>query len=300
MLDRLRVKLLSMPRRWKRLLQVATDILLVWLSLWLAFVVRLGTDDMIDVFGEHAWLFITAPVIAIPLFIRFGMYRAVMRYLGNDALIAIAKAVTISALVLSLVVYWYRGAPAPVPRSLVFNYWWLSMLLIGGLRLAMRQYFMGDWYSAVQSVPFLNRQDGLPRVAIYGAGAAGNQLVAALRLGRAMRPVAFIDDDKQIANRVIAGLRVYTAKHIRQMIDETGAQEVLLAIPSATRARRQRFSSPWSRSRCTCAACPASWTWPAAGSRWTTCRRWTSLTCWGATASHRARSCWNGASAVRW
>lgn len=170
MLDRFRVKLLSMPRRWKRLLQVATDILLVWLSLWLAFVVRLGTDDMIDIFGEHAWLFIAAPLIAIPLFIRFGMYRAVMRYLGNDALIAIAKAVTISALVLSLVVYWYRGAPAPVPRSLVFNYWWLSMLLIGGLRLAMRQYFMGDWYSAVQSVPFLNRQDGLPRVAIYGAG----------------------------------------------------------------------------------------------------------------------------------
>ncbi|HDY5039330.1 TPA: polysaccharide biosynthesis protein, partial [Pseudomonas aeruginosa] len=241
MLDRFRVKLLSMPRRWKRLLQVATDILLVWLSLWLAFVVRLGTDDMIDIFGEHAWLFIAAPLIAIPLFIRFGMYRAVMRYLGNDALIAIAKAVTISALVLSLVVYWYRGAPAPVPRSLVFNYWWLSMLLIGGLRLAMRQYFMGDWYSAVQSVPFLNRQDGLPRVAIYGAGAAGNQLVAALRLGRAMRPVAFIDDDKQIANRVIAGLRVYTAKHIRQMIDETGAQEVLLAIPSATRARRREI-----------------------------------------------------------
>lgn len=62
-----------------------------------------------------------------------------------------------------------------------------------------------------------------------------------IRLGRAMRPVAFIDDDKQIANRVIAGLRVYTAKHIRQMIDETGAQEVLLAIPSATRARRREI-----------------------------------------------------------
>ncbi len=159
-----------MPRRQKRILQVATDIGLVWLSLWLAFLVRLGTEDMIDPFGDHAWLFIAAPLTAIPLFIRFGMYRAVMRYLGNDALIAIAKAVTISALVLSLLVYWYRSPPAVVPRSLVFNYWWLSMLLIGGLRLAMRQYFMGDWYSAVQSVPFLNRQDGLPRVAIYGAG----------------------------------------------------------------------------------------------------------------------------------
>ncbi|MEW5071168.1 polysaccharide biosynthesis protein, partial [Pseudomonas aeruginosa] len=140
MLDNLRGRLLGLPRRQKRILQVATDIGLVWLSLWLAFLVRLGTEDMIDPFGDHAWLFIAAPLTAIPLFIRFGMYRAVMRYLGNDALIAIAKAVTISALVLSLLVYWYRSPPAVVPRSLVFNYWWLSMLLIGGLRLAMRQY----------------------------------------------------------------------------------------------------------------------------------------------------------------
>jgi FlaA1/EpsC-like NDP-sugar epimerase len=143
MLDNLRMKLLGLPRRYKRMLQVAADVSLVWLSLWLAFLVRLGTEDMISPFGGHAWLFIAAPLVAIPLFIRFGMYRAVMRYLGNDALIAIAKAVTISALVLSLLVYWYRSPPAVVPRSLVFNYWWLSMLLIGGLRLAMRQYFMG-------------------------------------------------------------------------------------------------------------------------------------------------------------
>lgn len=127
-----------MPRRYKRMLQIIADVILVWLSLWLAFLVRLGTEDMISPFEGHAWLFIAAPLVAIPLFIRFGMYRAVMRYLGNDALIAIAKAVTISALVLSLLVYWYRSPPAVVPRSLVFNYWWLSMLLIGGLRLAMR------------------------------------------------------------------------------------------------------------------------------------------------------------------
>src|SRR5690606_159334 len=80
---------------------------------------------------------------------------------------------------------------------------------------------------------------GLPKVAIYGAGAAGNQLVSALRMGRAMRPVAFIDDDSGIADRVIAGLRVFKPKHIQQMIDETGAQEILLAIPSASRARRR-------------------------------------------------------------
>ncbi|GBL59860.1 membrane protein [Pseudomonas citronellolis] len=202
---------------------------------------RLGTDDLTYPFRVHAWLFIAAPLIAIPLFIRFGMYRAVMRYLGNDALIAIWKAVTISALVLSLVVYWNRSVVEAVPRSLVLNYWWLSLLMVGGLRLAMRQYFMGDWYSAIQVVPFLKQDDGLIKVAVYGAGTAGNQLVAALRLGRVMRPVAFIDDDDEIANRVIAGLRVFKPKHIQQMIEETGAQEILLAIPSASRARRREI-----------------------------------------------------------
>jgi len=236
----LRDRLLGLPRRYKRLLQVLADVILVWISLWLAFVVRLGSLDEIEPLGGHAWLFALAPVLAIPLFIRIGMYRAVMRYLGNDALIAIAKAVTFSSLLLALAIYWYRDAPALVPRSLVFNYWWISLMLLGGLRLMLRQYVLGDWYAGMLSVPF-GRDDGLTRVAIYGAGAAGNQLAAALRMGRAMRPVAFIDDDADLANRVIAGLKVYKPRHIDQMIGDTGASEVLLAIPSASRARRREI-----------------------------------------------------------
>ena len=239
MMHKLRNGLLGLPRRGKRLLQVVTDVVLVWLALWLAFTVRLGLDMLINPFTEHAWLFISAPLIAIPIFIKFGMYRAVMRYFGNDALITIFKAVTLSALVLALVVYWHREPPAVVPRSLVFNYWWLSLVLVGGLRLVMRQYFMGDWYLASQQVPFIRSGEQLPKVAVYGAGAAGNQLVAALRMGRAMRPVAFIDDDNDIATRVIAGLQVFKPKHIQQMIEQTGAQEILLASPSASRARRR-------------------------------------------------------------
>jgi FlaA1/EpsC-like NDP-sugar epimerase len=238
--EKLRSRLVSLPRRNKRLIQVATDVALVWVALWLAFVVRLGDSEAIEPFSGHAWLFALAPIVAIPLFIRFGMYRAVMRYFGNDALLAIAKAVTLSALLLALAVYWHQGAPKLIPRSMVFNYWWLSLVLVGGLRLLMRQYFMGDWFSADQPTRLLGRDSGLPKVAIYGAGAAGNQLVAALRLGRGMRPVAFIDDDSGIANRVIAGLRVYTSKHIQQMINETGADEILLAMPSASRARRRQ------------------------------------------------------------
>ncbi len=240
-MDKIRAKLLSLPRRHKRILQVLTDISLVWFALWMAFVVRLGLDELVNPFTQHVWFFVSAPVIAIPLFVRFGMYRAVMRYFGNDALIAIIKAVTLSSLILGVVVYWYSNHQNVVPRSIIFNYWWLSLIMIGGLRLAMRQYFMGDWFSAAQHVPFTSRDDGLPKVAIYGAGAAGNQLVTALRMGRVMRPVAFIDDDCGIADRVISGLQVYKPKHIQQMIDNTGAQEILLAIPSSNRGRRREI-----------------------------------------------------------
>ncbi|WP_256582577.1 MULTISPECIES: nucleoside-diphosphate sugar epimerase/dehydratase [Pseudomonas] len=242
-MDSFRSALLGLPRRYKRLLQVATDVVLVWGSLWLAFLVRLGVEELSNPIKEHLWLFIAAPIVAIPLFIRFGMYRAVMRYFGNDALIAIAKAVSLSSLILALVVYWYSNHQAVVPRSIIFNYWWLSLVFLGGLRLLMRQYFLGDWFAAAKHVPFTNRDDGLPKVAVYGAGAAGNQLVAALRMGRLMRPVAFIDDDLSISDRVIAGLQVYKPKHIQRMLELTGAEEILLAIPSATRARRREILS---------------------------------------------------------
>lgn len=241
-IDWVRQRLIKLPRRQKRLLQVVIDIFLVWLALWLAFVTRLGGYKDVHPFSEHAWLFLAAPVLAVPCFVRSGLYRAVMRYLGNEALIALTKAVSISTLLLALAVYWFRADTAVIPRSMVFNYWWLSLLLIGGLRLVMRQFFMGNWYGPVEAY-IGSEKSGRVLVAIYGAGAAGNQLVAALRLGRVMTPVALIDDDPGLANRVIAGLRVYSAKHISQLIEETRASEVLLAIPSASRARRREILS---------------------------------------------------------
>jgi FlaA1/EpsC-like NDP-sugar epimerase len=240
-MDKVRQSLLSLPRLQKRVLQVLVDVVLVWVALWCAFVVRLGLDELINPFTQHFWLFLCAPIVAIPLFVRFGMYRAVMRYFGNDALIAIVKAVSLSSLVLALIVYWYSNHQNVVPRSIIFNYWWLSLVMIGGVRLFMRHYFMGDWFSAAQHVPFANLSNNLPTVAVYGAGAAGNQLVAALRMGKVMRPVAFIDDDSSIADRVIAGLHVFGPTDIQKMIDITGAEEILLAIPSSTRARRREI-----------------------------------------------------------
>lgn len=234
--------LLGWRRRYKRLAQIGVDILLIWLALWLAFFVRLGFADLINPFGERTWLFLAAPLIAIPIFIRTGMYRAVLRYAGTEALVSIAKAVSVSTLLFALLIYWYDDGSELIPRSLVLNYWWLSLVLVGGLRVLLRHYFIGDLFSASQFfIPYLTRNTNRERVAVYGAGSAGNQLVSSLRMGKFMEPVAFIDDDDGIANRTIAGLPVYKPKHIKQMLRETKAAQVLLAVPSASRSRRRQI-----------------------------------------------------------
>ncbi len=230
----LRDRLLSLPPASKRLLQLATDVPLIWLALWLAL--DRGWEQSL---GEHAWLFVVAPLVAVPVFVRLGMYRAVMRRLGNAALLAIAKSVSLSALLLGLVILLAGERVAATPPALVFHYWLLGLLLLGGLRIGMRQYFTGDWFNL--RMPIQQRARGLPRVAIYGAGMAGNQLAGALRDNRSRQPVAFIDDDPQLARRVIGGLPVYPPNLFERMLKETGAEEVLLAIPSISRARRRQI-----------------------------------------------------------
>lgn len=225
--------LLGIPRQGKRALQVGADILLLWGALWLAFFVRLGFKGVSDPFGEYLWLFIAAPITAIPLFVRFGLYRAVLRYFGSGALVTIFNAISLSALLLALVIYLIRPEEL-MPRSVIFIYWALSLFFVGGLRLLMRQYFSGELFPVRR-----NAERPLVRVAIYGAGAAGNQLLAALRMGKRMLPVAFVDDDESISGRFISGIKVYRSSQIEQMVLATGAEEILLAIPSASRSRRR-------------------------------------------------------------
>ncbi|MCY1268314.1 UDP-N-acetyl-alpha-D-glucosamine C6 dehydratase [compost metagenome] len=238
MLDQIRKRLLKLSRRKKRFIQVMTDVMLIWLALEMAFLLRLGWNDMPQWSKQILWLFACAPITAIPFFIRMGLYRAVLRYMGNDALLIIFKAVTLSTLVFALILFWVRTSYV-IPRSVIFNYWWLCLVFIGGVRLLLRQYFTGNLYGPGSTQA--RADSNLPRVAIYGAGAAGNQLLAALRGQRSLLPVAFIDDDSSIATRVIAGLKVYKPKHIDQVISEQGISEVLLAIPSASRARRREI-----------------------------------------------------------
>ncbi|MER2552569.1 MAG: nucleoside-diphosphate sugar epimerase/dehydratase [Thauera sp.] len=239
----MRNSLLGLPRRYKRVLQVAADVVLVWVALWLAFFVRLEDINLIQPFGGHGWVFLLAPVVTLPFFVVLGLYRAVLRYVGRHALITIAKAVTLAAAVFLMILVVLPAQQPVVPRSVPVIYWGTALLLLGGLRLVMRHFFIGDWLAlpADASKPglWLEGRAGRPPVAIYGAGSSGNQLLSALRSGRELRPVAFVDDDPSLWNTVVDGVPVYAPEAVGRMLDETGARQVLLAIPSASRQRRR-------------------------------------------------------------
>jgi len=234
-LKKLRNFLLSRSRRQKRLLQALADTTLVWLALWLAFVVRTGSIHSVKPPGEHLFLFIAAPLITLSLFSVFGLYRTVTRHVGNNIWLALVKASALASLLLTLLIYWYQ-AKVSVPRSMVINYFLLCLLLSGAWRLLARQY-LGGVSHLVRHKPL----EYLPKVAIYGAGEAGNQLLSALKNGHLMNPVAFIDDDHSLAGRLIGGIKVYKGRRLARMIEQTGATEVLLALPSISRARRREI-----------------------------------------------------------
>lgn len=218
------------PRWKKQMVIMLADVAFLEFSLWAAFAVRL---DIVFVPEKAQFpLFLIVPIIAVPVFIRFGLYRAVMRYLGLKALGSIAKAIILYTALLTLVIY-LLSLPN-IPRSVPLIHGALAMLITGGSRAIARH-----WLSTVQSAG--KAIGDRKRVVIYGAGSAGIQLAAALGHSREMIPVALVDDDPILHRRQIAGLNVCSPKDLPRLIQQEGIAEVLLAIPSASRERRNRI-----------------------------------------------------------
>lgn len=232
--------LLNLPRFQKRILQIVADLILISLAIFLSFVVRIGWDDTLHSIYNYRWLFVVAPIIAFPVFIRLGLYRAVLRHIGTDFFITVFKAVSLSALILTLFLFWFGEFIPSVPRSLIFNYWWISLLLVTASRILMRYYFLGGLLS---TLGISIRRKKLPRVIIYGAGSAGMQLFTALKMGGLFNPVAFIDDDSHLIGGHVDGKRIYSFEELDKALHKTKATELLLAIPSASRSRRQAILS---------------------------------------------------------
>ena len=227
---------LSRPRTTKRILSIFIDYVVVMLVLWMAFSLRLSTWYEPPV--SQLWLFFLAPLIAIPIFIKLGLYRAIVRYIGLDALWTIFKAISLFTVIFATVVVLSGPYAGLVPRTIYIINAILLFLAVGGLRLYARWLFISTTRSPLAE---LDNQRYIPPVLIYGAGRAGAQLSALLKMGRQLRPVAFIDDDPTLYRQQINGLNVYRPRDLVKLIDKFHVRDVLLAMPSASRGRRSEI-----------------------------------------------------------
>ncbi len=160
------------------------------------------------------------------IFVRFGLYRTLLRHMGQHAVWNLVRAVSLSALVFGAATYWLGDNIAKV-APLVF--WLLVLVGTGGVRMLIR-----SWYQSTT-------RGSAKRVIIYGAGESGQQLLHALNHGPGHEVVAFVDDDRRVHNSVINGRPVCSADLLEDLVEELGVSQVLLAIPSASHERRREI-----------------------------------------------------------
>lgn len=220
---------LNLPRRKKQSLTVVADLLLLYMAFWTALALRFETWSP-DI-SPYRWQMMLAPLLAIPIFARLGLYRAVIRFMADRVVFVVAGGVTLSVLLLATVIVFTQSSN--VSRGVLGIYWVLAILYAGATRFLARSYFLHTERG----------QDKRIRVAIYGAGRAGTQLAYALRAGREYIPVAFFDDNPTLQRVEVAGLRVYSAKKLVKVLAAKKFDELLLAMPSMSKARRAEIVS---------------------------------------------------------
>ncbi len=217
---------LPLSRFSKRLVLLLADLVMIPAALWSALYLRLGEvlPPIIDPIAW--WLFLIAPLTAIPLFIYLGLYRAVIRYSGNQLVWVVVQGVSLSALVLAFSAFMLGHLS--LPRSSFVIYWLFGLLYIGGSRFLLQ--------ASLHLLSVANHP-GQP-VLIYGAGGAGAQLVSALVQGRDYKPMGIIDDDPSLHGSTIHGLQVYSPEQLPTLIDDLDIEEVFLAILNIDTRRR--------------------------------------------------------------
>ncbi|HDX8357010.1 polysaccharide biosynthesis protein [Aeromonas sp. BC14] len=213
---------LGIPRLYKRVISVLADTVLLSLAFWGGFWVRL--DDAMPIKSVLHWQALALLVpMTIFIFIRLGLYRAVLRYVGFKVLWTVVLGVFISTMLLVMLGFFFTVS---LPRTVPIIYFAFAILLIGGTRLFFRM--------------LINRGNkSRTPVIIYGAGSSGRQLQQALSQGQEFFTVAFVDDSKSLEKTTIQGINVYSPNLISDLIERFDIKKVLLAIPSASRSVRQ-------------------------------------------------------------
>ncbi|MFS8046664.1 polysaccharide biosynthesis protein [Rhizobium sp. BR 314] len=243
--DKLVLPFLALPRSTKRALALLVDASLCVLTVWFAYCLRL--DDWVILEGIEWLPAIVSLLVAIPIFIVLGLYRAIFRYAGLSAFMTVVKAVAIYALAF-MTIFTAISVPG-VPRTVGILQPLLLLISIGLSRMWTR-YWLGNAYQRL-----LNRNQ-LAKVLIYGAGASGRQLAGALANSAELNVVGYLDDDKNLHGSIMGGLPIYDPADLLALALSGEIKGVLLALPNATRQRRNEILEDMRKARVTVRTMP--------------------------------------------
>ena len=222
--------MLALPRVAKRIIALLTDLGLCVFSVWLAYYLRLG--EFVALSGNALWAVGGSVVLALPIFVVSGLYRAIFRYSGWPAVVTVARAVGIYGLLYASI--FTAIGINDVPRTVGLIQPILLLLFVGASRVLVRVW-LGDRYRSII------KRAARPKVLIYGAGSAGRHLASALANSPEMQVLGFLDDAPRLQNEVLNGLRIYNPADLAALVPALNVSNVLLAVPSASRKRRNEI-----------------------------------------------------------
>lgn len=227
--ESLHYRILTLGRQYKKALMVLADFIALPVALWSAYALRLTEWWPVEYMHHAWWMFLATPVAGLVIFTKLGLYRAVVRFMGAQAIWAVVKGVVMLAVLMLSAAFFFELNK--FPRSIPINFALAALVYVGGSRLLVRNYY--HWLIG----HYINKEP----VLIYGAGGAGVQLSMALTGGAEYLPVGFMDDDRSLWKTTVSGLPVHNPDNIATLITELGVTHVLLALPSATQTDRRRI-----------------------------------------------------------
>ncbi|MFZ6646307.1 polysaccharide biosynthesis protein [Undibacterium sp. TJN25] len=219
--------ILALPRLQKQIIAAAADAIFLPLAFVLAIWLRYDGFNS-ALFSHYFWLIASVPFVSIPIFVRIGLYRAVIRFIDQKIVYVVVFGVTLSVMALAFISVMTHIMA--LSRAVFFIYWAAAILYVAASRFLTRSYLLG-----------INRSDNAIHIAIYGAGKAGAQLATALRASDEFVCVAFIDDNTNLQGSSIGGTKVSSVDNLGNLIRQHGIKEVLLAMPSISKIRQKQI-----------------------------------------------------------